>query len=81
MNYYMVEEKKLKELIESQLKLAALESGGVDNWAWYGESLYDFIVNYISENHICEDNEGFDCDFDYKDMAELELSHYVKVIL
>ena len=80
MNYYLVEEKKLKELIESELRLAALESGGVDNWEWYGDSLFDFKVGYMSENHIYEDDKDCDCNFSYKDMVELELSQYVKVV-
>ena len=29
-----------KELLKDQEKLSRLEAGGVDNWAWYGASLY-----------------------------------------
>ena len=43
MKYYIVEEHLLKELWINDLKLAALESGGVDNWEWYGESINDFL--------------------------------------
>jgi len=38
--------------MKAAAKLAALEAGGVDNWEWYGASLYP------------EDEEGYDafCD-------------------
>jgi len=29
------------DLLKSQKKLEALESGGVDNWEWYYQSLQD----------------------------------------
>ena len=31
----------LRRLIERDIILSKLESGGVDNWQWYGESLGD----------------------------------------
>lgn len=31
--------KRYLELEESESRLNALESGGVDNWDWYGDSL------------------------------------------
>lgn len=33
---------QLVELYVSDLKLQALENGGVDNWDWYDESLSEF---------------------------------------
>lgn len=33
---------RYEELLRSEKKLCALESGGVDNWEWYGESLREF---------------------------------------
>ena len=43
MKYYAVSEDELRELIHDSMKLCALESGGVDNWEWYGASIQDFI--------------------------------------
>ena len=43
MKYYIVEEDLLKSLWINDLKLAALENGGVDNWEWYGESMNYFL--------------------------------------
>lgn len=39
----VIEEKDLIELLRCYYKYAALESGGVDNWEWYGDSLSQFI--------------------------------------
>ena len=36
-----IEQRKLLDLLEAYFKLAALESGGVDNWEWYSEALND----------------------------------------
>lgn len=47
-----VEEKRLAELLRKEWKLGALEAGGVDNWNWYGESLYpdeDTTLNDIED--------------------------------
>ena len=46
----MVPKEKLIELIEAFYKLAALESGGVDNWEWSGDSVVDFLDGYWKEN-------------------------------
>jgi hypothetical protein len=41
--YYKISEKLLMELMTDSFKLCALESGGVDNWEWYGMSCCDFL--------------------------------------
>lgn len=50
MKYYIVEENLLKELWIHDLKFAALENGGVDNWEWYGESINDFLKEQKAKN-------------------------------
>lgn len=60
MKYYIVEEKLLKNLWINDLKLAALESGGVDNWEWYGESINDFLKEQKAKN--------------FEDLAETEIA-------
>lgn len=47
---YIIYESDLRRLIEADLELEALNSGGVDNWGWYGESKSDFIQEYCSCN-------------------------------
>lgn len=71
MRYYSISEDDLRRLIGSDLKLSALESGGVDNWSWYGESLNDFLKEYASdEGFECEYDEG---EFDFDEAAQFEL--------
>lgn len=43
MTKYIVDEYALRALIESDLRLKALEIGGVDNWEWYSKSLRDDV--------------------------------------
>lgn len=38
--FYVLSENALKLLLQYKAKLYALESGGVDNWDWYGESIH-----------------------------------------
>ena len=38
--YVKIELKEYLSLKEAELKLIRLENGGVDNWQWYGDSLY-----------------------------------------
>ena len=49
---YKVSKEQLLELLECQARYYALEGGGVDNWVWYGESLSNYIKDYIEENDI-----------------------------
>ena len=38
-----VDIKRLEELEDTEMKMRALEAGGVDNWEWYGESLKSYF--------------------------------------
>lgn len=49
-----ISEAELKKLERAQAKLDALESGGVDNWEWYDESLKDFRKNEEKEGRLEE---------------------------
>jgi hypothetical protein len=51
--YIAVPASDMIELISCQLKLAALESGGVDNWSAYGWAMSD----YMEELPNCYDAE------------------------
>lgn len=53
MDYIAIPAHELIELLADQMKLSALESGGVDNWSWYGESICD----YEKELPGCYDQE------------------------
>lgn len=79
----IVPKEELIELIEALYKLAALESGGVDNWEWCGESISDFLDRYWIENHDAlikffnltteEEIEEFKGDFSFSDIAQFEV--------
>ena len=41
--YVKISVKELKELLEAEATLNALECGGVDNWEWYGEAFSNYL--------------------------------------
>ena len=43
MKIYEIPENKLIDLMIAEARLEALEAGGVDNWMWYCESLWEGI--------------------------------------
>lgn len=46
MKYYIISEKRLKELLEKETRYDALKNGGVDNWEWYGISIQNYLSLY-----------------------------------
>ena len=79
---YMIPESELKDLLTSHYTLMALDAGGVDNWAWYGKSIGDFIKDWL---HSMEATFGCDMSdsankFTIEDIAEYELGEYDEVI-
>ena len=66
-----IEQRKLLDLLEAYFKLAALESGGVDNWEWYGDSL----CQYLQEDEM---NKTQDDDYDFRDMAETYMKFWIE---
>ena len=86
---YLVSRSDLLEMIEAQMRLAALESGGVDNWEWCGESLGDFLREDFEENkeeYIKffnlkdeEEIEEFKEDFEFSTMARYIITGYDEV--
>ena len=76
MKYYLVSENELLSLLKDSYKLIALESGGVDNWSWYGDSVRDFLDTYIRANHIEFEDEEDEWDFSFDDVAEREIKKY-----
>lgn len=75
MKEYIISRTELVELLEAYHRLAALESGGVDNWEWYCDSTSDYIKEYIKDNDITIDDEEM-FDFWFSDIAEKEVEHY-----
>lgn len=59
---YIISENKLRQLLKDEIKLEALEYGGVDNWEWYGDSIQDYLK---------------ECNFEeIEDLIEKELQNY-----
>ena len=73
--YRIIEESELLYLLEANLKLIALERGGVDDWTWYGDSLNDFFTECALNYHL-EDTE----DADFSDLAKIELEDYQLIV-
>lgn len=69
--YRLVEERELLSLLEAHNRLIALESGGVDNWEWYGASLGDYLEAWIAESGLDPDS-----DWDFTSIAEEDLNNY-----
>lgn len=65
MKKYIISENKLRQLLKDEIKLEALEHGGVDNWEWYGDSIQD----YLKECNVEE----------IEDLIEKELEIYSEV--
>ena len=64
--YYRISKEELLSLIEDSLTLTALESGGVDNWEWYGESIHEFLKTESVDN--------------IEELAVKDLIHYKEII-
>jgi hypothetical protein len=55
---------RLAELLKAEFRLSALESGGVDAWDWYGDSLDDAGLNDFEERlHAAVADESLTPDF------------------
>lgn len=52
--YYLVSAERLNELVSRDLRLEALERGGVDNWSWYGTGDVDFIKEILGEDYVVD---------------------------
>lgn len=82
-----ITKKELETYIKAYYKLKALESGGVDNWNWYGESVCGFLNDYWEAyadelieffNLTTEEEiEVFKDEFDFSDIAKFVINkHY-----
>lgn len=65
---YIINEDRLKELLLAENKLLALENGGVDNWIWYGDSLKEFIQQWVIDKEYNENKK-----WNFKDIIKDDL--------
>ena len=66
--YRLIKESDLRDLLIAANQFWALESGGVDNWMWCGESCHDFLA-------ACNEEMGTDFE-DFESLADHELTGY-----
>ena len=66
-------ETEFKNIYRGYLKYLALQSGGVDNWGWYSESLKDFLHDCYLENHPDRTAEDFNKYYDFDVVVEEDL--------
>ena len=67
---YIITESKLRYLLDCAHTLEALQSGGVDNWSWYSDSINDYCNEY---------NENKQEDFCISDIVDKEIESYKEV--
>ena len=67
-----ISESDLRKLLISSYTLIALESGGVDNWNWYSESIHDFLNEFRKEYGIGKDEEFYIEDMVDKDLEKIK---------
>lgn len=70
---YIVSKERLLELLKAENELNVLEGDGVDNWTWYMEGRRQYLKEGAEMYGVnIDDNE----DFDFKDLAELDLQNF-----
>jgi hypothetical protein len=73
--YRIIKEDDLRRLLRGYLKMLALQSGGVVNWEWYGESQWDFLAEWAQEKGIDIWSEEFE-DLTIDDIVEEDIKKY-----
>lgn len=71
--YYKVSGDDLKYFIECRARLEALESGGVDNWSWYGESNHNYLQDMAEEYKIT------DRCITFEDVVDKEIKNFEEI--
>lgn len=72
---YTITRAQMLSFLASEMKLEALENGGVDNWEHYGDAIGDYQrawLEYWDFSIIDED----DIPETFEDMAEYEIGQY-----
>lgn len=68
-----------KELIKDSFRLAALESGGVDNWPYYGEAMDDMLNDLYYEKYFIKLGDAIKKDLVSEDYSlEDYVEEYIK---
>lgn len=72
MKEYVIDERTLRHLLYCEMMMAMLETDGVDNWSWYGESRREIKAEFYPG-----DWNELDCDekidIDFEDIARMRI--------
>ena len=66
--YRLVPEEELLKILKACNKYYALTNGGVNNWEWYGEALWSYLDEFITDNNLDPDS-----DWNYDTIAEMDM--------
>lgn len=69
---FLITETRLRELLEAEARLEALEYGGVDNWEWCSDSLHNWLKEFKEWNNIQ------DKDIDFEDVVDLGITEFIE---
>lgn len=69
---FLITETRLRELLEAEARLEALEYGGVDNWEWCDDSLHNWLKEFKEWNNI--QNK----DIDFEDVVDLGITEFIE---
>ena len=73
---YIISKERLLELLKAENELNVLEGDGVDNWRWYMEGRRQYLEEGAEMYGVnIDDNE----DFDFEDLAELDLQNFEEI--
>lgn len=73
---YIVSKERLLKLLKAENELNVLEGDGVDNWTWYMEGRRQYLKEGAEIYGVnIDDNE----DFDFEDLAELDLQNFEEI--
>lgn len=74
---FALTESQLRELLIGEMTLYMLESDGVDNWSWYGESRTETKAEFYPGdwNELDEDDQ-FDTDFAHIAQMRIDAGEY-----
>ena len=51
---FVLSEEELVRLLESDMRLNALERAGVDNWEWYGEAHGEYLMEDVVRDAVAQ---------------------------
>lgn len=72
MTYYKISADQLRDLLIDSATLKMLESGGVDNWSYYGENWTEYVAMMLGVTEEEVEND----DLDFSDIAYRQMQDY-----